>query len=222
MNNCFEEIRNILDVKTVAEHYNIEVLKNNSCVCPFHEDHHPSAHIYPNAFHCFTCNVHYDVIGLTMRLFDLSAIEAAKKLNDDFSLGINFSNHSVIRTASGTPDFIIKRNEKRIYAEWENKAWRTLRDKYRILTDFKEKYAPLSPYDKPDIRFSIACRDIDYTEYLLEEFLVAPFDERKAFNNEVIKADTFLKRYSSSLSELPRFSTIPARTSATELLKRSC
>lgn len=88
--NCFEEIRNRLDIRTVAEYYGIEIKRNHTCLCPFHNDHHPSAHIYPNAFHCFTCNVHYDILGFVMELFGLSAIDAAKKLNDDFNLGIRF------------------------------------------------------------------------------------------------------------------------------------
>lgn len=77
--NCFEEIRNRLDIRTVAEYYGIEIKRNNTCLCPFHDDHHPSAHIYPNAFHCFTCNVHYDILGFVMELSGLSAIDAAKK-----------------------------------------------------------------------------------------------------------------------------------------------
>lgn len=88
--NCFEEIRNRLDIRTVAERYGIRIKRNNTCLCPFHDDHHPSAHIYLNAFHCFTCNVHYDILGFVMELFGLSAIDAAKKLNDDFNLGISF------------------------------------------------------------------------------------------------------------------------------------
>ena len=88
--NCFEEIRNRLEIRTVAERYGIEIKRNNICLCPFHDDHHPSAHIYPNAFHCFTCNVHYDILGFVMALFDLSTLDAARKLNDDFQLGIAF------------------------------------------------------------------------------------------------------------------------------------
>ena len=88
--NCFEKIRDNLDIWTVVDHYGIEIKRNNTCLCPFHDDHYPSAHIYPNAFHCFACNVHYDVLGFVMNLFELSAIDAAKKLNNDFNLGISF------------------------------------------------------------------------------------------------------------------------------------
>ena len=94
--NCFEEIRNRLEIRTVAERYGIEIKCNNICLCPFHDDHHPSAHIYPNAFHCFTCNVHYDILGFVMALFDLSTLDAARKLNDDFQLGIAFGRQKVL------------------------------------------------------------------------------------------------------------------------------
>lgn len=93
--NCFEEIRNRLEIRTVAERYGIEIKRNNICLCPFHDDHHPSAHIYPNAFHCFTCNVHYDILGFVMALFDLSTLDAARKLNDDFQLVLHLADRKL-------------------------------------------------------------------------------------------------------------------------------
>ncbi len=90
MINCFEVIRNSLGIRTVAEYYGIEIMRNNTYLCPFHDDHYPSACIYPTAFHCFICNMHYDILGFTMALFGLSTIDAAKKLNDDFNLNIKF------------------------------------------------------------------------------------------------------------------------------------
>lgn len=90
MTNPFEEIRSRLDIRTALEYYGVKINRNNTCLCPFHNDHHPSAYVYPNAFHCFTCNVHYDVIGFVMELFGLSALDAAKKLSGDFALGVKF------------------------------------------------------------------------------------------------------------------------------------
>jgi DNA primase len=73
-------VRCCLSIRTVVEQYGIEVRRNNTCLCPFHADHHPSAYIYPNAFHCFTCNVYYDSIGFVMELFGLSALEGIKEI----------------------------------------------------------------------------------------------------------------------------------------------
>lgn len=129
--NCFEEIRNRLDIRTVAERYGIRIKRNNTCLCPFHDDHHPSAHIYPNAFHCFTCNVHYDILGFVMELFGLSAIDAAKKLNDDFNLGISFGyekEYHKPKYSEAAEIREIKRKKRERFEKWEQKAWQTIHD----------------------------------------------------------------------------------------------
>lgn len=35
-------------------------------LCPFHNDHHPSATVKGGFFHCFTCNTTHDAIGICM------------------------------------------------------------------------------------------------------------------------------------------------------------
>lgn len=110
----------------MAEYYGIEIKRNNTCLCPFHDDHHPSAHIYPNAFHCFTCNVHYDVLGFVMALFDLSAFDAERKLNDDFQLGIAFGKQKTpykptYNESAELREICRKKCER--FEKWEKEAW---------------------------------------------------------------------------------------------------
>lgn len=145
MINCFEEIKNRLDIRTVAESYGIEVKRNNTCLCPFHDDHHPSAHIYPNAFHCFTCNAHYDVLGFVMALFGLSVIDAAKRLNDDFNLGLSFGKQK----EGLKPKYNVKaeilemyRRKRERFIQWEKESWNTIHDYLWFVRDWYEKYRP--------------------------------------------------------------------------------
>ena len=89
--DIFEEIKSKLDIFSVAEYYGLELDKHNKCVCPFHHEKTASFQVYPKSqsFYCFGCGVGGDVIDLTAKLFDLSPIQAAKRLNSDFSLGLN-------------------------------------------------------------------------------------------------------------------------------------
>lgn len=170
--NCFEEIRNRLDIRTVAEYYGIEIKRNNTCICPFHDDNNPSAHIYPNAFHCFTCNVHYDVLGLVMELFELSAIEAAKKLNSDFNLSISFKSQKNIPKPKYNEDAEIReirRKKKERFEKWENGAWQTIHDYLWLMREWIEKYRPSTNNGFIDNRFHYA--NINY--HRAEEFSIS-------------------------------------------------
>ena len=49
--------------------------------CPFHDDKHPSMKV-DRRFHCFGCQADGDVIDFAARLFDLSGVEAAKRIGE--------------------------------------------------------------------------------------------------------------------------------------------
>lgn len=178
--NCFEEIRNRLEIRTVAERYGIEIKRNNTCLCPFHDDHHPSAHIYPNAFHCFTCNVHYDILGFVMELFGLSAIDAVKKLNDDFNLGISFGHKKEYhkpKYSEAAEIREIKRKKRERFEKWEQEAYQTIHDYLWFMRDWFEKYKPSPDDTYIDERFHIA--NVEY--HHAEEFSL---DWIQQFSNE--------------------------------------
>lgn len=49
-------------------------------VCPFHADTHPSCHIYPHRFKCFSCGAHGDVIDWLKQTHGLTTAEAIQEL----------------------------------------------------------------------------------------------------------------------------------------------
>lgn len=87
----YAEIRNRVSAIEAAQHYGIEVRRDGSALCPFHHDQKTaSMKFYPGnrGFHCFGCNASGDVVKLVMLLFNITAHEAAKKLDADFGLGL--------------------------------------------------------------------------------------------------------------------------------------
>ena len=84
-----DRVRSQADIVDVIGHYLQITRKGRSftAVCPFHDDHTPSMKI-DQSFYCFGCQASGDVITLTARLFNLSNIDAAKKLIEDFNLQI--------------------------------------------------------------------------------------------------------------------------------------
>ena len=53
--SLFEEIKNKVTTREVAEHYGLKVKRNGMAVCPFHQDKNPSLKV-DKTFYCFdTC-----------------------------------------------------------------------------------------------------------------------------------------------------------------------
>ena len=86
--NIFEEVKGAVSVRDAAPFCGLTVKRNGMAVCPFHTDKNPSMKV-DKRFHCFGCGADGDVINFVERLFGLSAIEAARKLIEDFHLNIS-------------------------------------------------------------------------------------------------------------------------------------
>ena len=83
--NIFETVRDAVSAREAAERYGIRVNRSGMALCPFHDDHNPSLKLDKH-FYCFGCNESGDAINLAAKLFNLSLLDAAKKLADDFGL----------------------------------------------------------------------------------------------------------------------------------------
>lgn len=91
--DVFAELRNRLSMEETAQRYGFEPDKHRRILCPFHADHSPSLQLYSGGrgWWCFVCGEGGSVIDFAARLFHLPPLEAAKKLDTDFGLGL-FSN----------------------------------------------------------------------------------------------------------------------------------
>ena len=76
--NLFENVKAVVTVRQVAEHYGLKVGRGNMACCPFHADRTPSMKLNEDYFYCFGCGV-WGCNRPVARLFDLSKYEAAQK-----------------------------------------------------------------------------------------------------------------------------------------------
>ena len=164
----FEQVREAIDMRTVAEGYGLHIDRAGMCLCPFHTEKTPSAKIYPKNLYCFGCGTSADIISFTQRMFNLEKpIDAVKKLNEDFGL------HIVVGEAPTTAEVSEYRKRieaRRAYEQWEKQAWKTLHDYLWLMREQRE-LAPKNPDDEPDRRFVYALNHIDYAEYLCNKFI---------------------------------------------------
>lgn len=88
MVNYADEIKRAVPMRELVAMYGFEADRTGNIRCPFHNDTKPSMHIYDGTrgWWCFVCNEGGDVIDFTRRYFDLSFMDACKKLNADFNL----------------------------------------------------------------------------------------------------------------------------------------
>ena len=87
--SIFEDVKRQLNIRQVVEYYGFKVNRAGQFICPFHNDHKPSASIKNDYFNCFVCGAGGDLITFTAKLHGLSNINACKKLVSDFRLNIS-------------------------------------------------------------------------------------------------------------------------------------
>ena len=73
-----------LPIVGVAQRLGLRVNSRRQCLCPFHDDHHPSMSLgRNNKYRCFVCGAHGDVIELVMRHLKKSFPDACRWLADE-------------------------------------------------------------------------------------------------------------------------------------------
>lgn len=85
----FDTLKARVTVQQAAAHYGVKVDRSGMCRCPFHSDKRPSMKINETYFYCFGCHTTGDVIDFTARLFNLSPLDAARKLAADLGIDPN-------------------------------------------------------------------------------------------------------------------------------------
>ena len=81
-----------LPIVGVAERLGLRVNSRRQCLCPFHDDHHPSMSLgRNNKYRCFVCGAHGDVIELVMRHLQKSFPDACRWLMDGSGVTVNGS-----------------------------------------------------------------------------------------------------------------------------------
>lgn len=163
-NSLFEQIKQNVNIKTVAERYGL-VFRRNKCKCPFHAENTASFSIDEKEqyFYCFGCQTGGDVIKLTELLFKISPLQAAEKLNDDFSLGIQFGRKAEqVETVKRPPTAA---ELQRDFDIWVHDTWLILNGICWLLTDWKETLLPSHP------RYKDVLQDFTAIEGLCDIFL---------------------------------------------------
>lgn len=147
--DVFGEIVRRVPAVEAARLYGVSVDRRGLALCPFHAEDTPSCRFYPGGrgFYCFGCGAGGDVLTFAEKLLGLSPIEAARRLDADFHLGL-FDGQ-----VDATPAVVLPKTT-------EQQAMEEL-----------ERLRALRPEDDP-AAWGAARGRIEYLEYYLEEVRV--------------------------------------------------
>ena len=97
MENLAQRVRESVRLADVLALYHLQPNRAGFLHCPFHSgDRSPSLKVYPdqNTWHCFGCGKSGTVIDFVMEMERCSFVDALKKLDADFHLGLSDSRES--------------------------------------------------------------------------------------------------------------------------------
>ena len=182
--NIFQEMKERVTARQVAERYGLKVSRNGMTRCPIHNDKHPSMKIDQN-YYCFACGAKGDAVNYVAVLFGLSQFEAAKKINDDFSLGISIENTGIRRKQNSgvrekekipTKEERIQFVQKKI-GGWVKDAVNVLLRYLRWMEFWKEFYKPESMEAEWNPLFVEALQNESKISYLVDMMMFGTDEE---------------------------------------------
>lgn len=180
--SVFNDIKERVTALDAVTHYGISVNRKGMCCCPFHNDKNPSMKV-DRRYHCFGCGADGDVIDFVSDYFGLSAIDAAKKLNDDFCLGISFEHDK--RSFPKTDEqlrqekkLMITREIVRAFDIMRRDAINILSNYYRLLWDWKKEYEPSEGDADWHPFFVEAIGMLDFVNEILDDLTFGNRDEQ--------------------------------------------
>lgn len=177
----FQQVKESVTARQAALQYGLKVNRNGMACCPFHNDRHPSMKV-DKGFYCFSCGEKGDVITFVERFFDISPLEAAKKLAEDFNIQIekySANRYKNIRQKKN-PERTTYQYEQ-AFEKWEQYCLRILSDYLHLLEEWKVKFAPAQPEEEWDDRFVEACQKKEQVNYYLDILLDGALSDRIDF-----------------------------------------
>ena len=155
----YDTLKARVTVPQAAVHYGVRIGQNGMCRCPFHSDKTPSMKINKTYFYCFGCHFTGDVIDFTARLFNLSPLDAARKLALDFCIDPN----TPVSAAVALPRIRQEESQR----EREGHCASVLIEYERLLKNRQQRFAPVHPSDKWDGRFGSASHALPQVSYMI-------------------------------------------------------
>ena len=180
--SIFEDVKQQLNIRQVVEFYGFNVNRAGQFICPFHNDHKPSASIKKDYFNCFVCGAGGDLITFTAKLHGLSNINACKKLVSDFGLNISTEPQTQVDKLKADRERAKRQAELKRQKEIENLIQHT----GLVLASYHcYLWQGLQLYPYGHIRHIRALQELTQAQYYLDCYDENPREYSIAFRKQV-------------------------------------
>ena len=125
--NKIKEVKELVNIINVAEFLGLKLNRSHFCKCPFHNERTASLSISEKkqVWKCFGCGKGGDVINLVEELLHINAYQAAKYINDNLGLGLDFKGKN---DEIKINRYKQKQIAKQQFKKWENRSFQILCD----------------------------------------------------------------------------------------------
>ena len=192
--NVFGTVKTSINTREAAARYGVELNRHGKALCPFHNDRNPSLFVDDDHYHCYACGEHGDEIDFTAKLFVLKLAEAAQKLAYEFGITQDKPPTKAMQEKQN------RKSEAQRLRENEKLCFSALMAYMKFLQEWKVLYAPRTPEDDVDSRFSEACHWLPYVEYLVDLLIMGDSYERTEVI-DMMMTDSKLKKLQAYLKK---------------------
>ena len=191
--SIIQAVTNAVHLKEVVTFYSDAEFKRNSCLCMFHEEETPSFGIYEKngkeLWHCFGCTTGGDAVSWVAKYFNLRQFEAAKKLNEDFRLGLKIGGRLTKADKEHIQRQTHQRKIKTAWQTWQKQHEYSEIDRYKQLKREKEQADEAGDWQKSaqlddDNFFAVFAENEDIIE---EKEASKSMDSKEVFTPELLK-----------------------------------
>lgn len=178
--DSFRRIRERVSSREAAEYYGLKVDSKGWALCPWHADKHPSMSFRGPRWRCWVCNISGDAIDLVQRLYGLSPVQAAQRINQDLHLGLALECKQTPEQQAEARRAAEEREQKRALQR-QYEAWRT-----KTLDDLTSliRIANAADWGNLSNQEAAAVRDAVRLEYICDLLLHgAPQDQQYLFRH---------------------------------------
>ena len=173
----------------LLERYGLPVSRHRRIPCPIHNGTKKNFAYKNHGFVCYVCGVHGDVITFTELYFGLDFMDACRKLDEDFNLGLNVGGTldaekkaeaervSMMLRAKRerreaerlSAELRAKRDRKEAERKRLQEAYHTALDRWCELDKAIRNGKPRTPFDDLTEQYAYAVKHIDAAAAALDE-----------------------------------------------------
>ena len=164
--------------------------------CPFHNEKTPSFSVKSNRFKCFGCQKSGDSVKFVSEYFNISAYQAALKINQDFGLNLRPPTDTKEKPAPEPKERPLTEREKQVQIdEWAFTQHDILLDYFRLLKEYSQEF----PKDNEiNWKFSAFLDDFGTVEFLLES-LIDKHKRHSMYDNWQPTVERMIKNFKENI-----------------------